>query len=942
MQKGQNRDESEKQAAVVADTIVNVHNLVPLKETSFQIEHGRIHNCVMRGHGDVVHHKLLLATHAVCQKYLADFVRACTHQTEGGGFGTGAEPGRGGSAAASPPVSSQSSSSLSNPIIGSAALALVDAQPVYVLETFAAIWKQFYDITKTAVVSFCLSLDSTSLASRPTMLMTSLAIFSGAVVQPLSETLKRAFVAMLDAERSQGVRVSGSTLATLCAALTALDSARTAAVAKCVPATVAAGAHHSSTASSNVFVLAAGDPRLYATFSSMARLPQLMSTVIVQPVFTDAQRYFSTLADETIASSKSGPAYIGRFLVELSAEQRRITSYVQPALVSRVTDMLCEVFLTSRREAVLTAATTTSTDTSTAGMPASSVTAPSPTLSAVPTNAGAAAGYLADSLKHWCMADIFAAHFCWCLAGDAQVVVEAACDYVRSELQSIFDHAALLATPVPFTERLVAIKDRCRELLQESFCEDIHRWVHECRTTGKWTELIAQGKRPTSTAAAARMTSSAASSAGGGTAGGGGAAAGSSSQCSGFTSASANADAAALSRINATFDNFVNKNPSFMAETIAAYFDAKLKGPGGEETDIDAAAEHCVDLISRLRDRDMFESAHKNYLAKRIIGGKINEEHERLLIARLKRQYGHSMTSKMEGMFADRRQSEELLDQYREKSTQRGEKLPLDLHLMVLTAGFWPTWVTVSFCLPMDIRRAADHFAAFYKAKFRGRRLDYALSQSSVDVKVHVAGGARKYDVNVPTVCMAVLNLFHGDEAKTVAEVATACALVAPEAARAAMSLLRVTPNYSNLLMIKGVGSDGQPTAATSATPTPLTPSTLLAFNGDFRSKTIKVRIVPVVVKEGGGGRGSAGAADAAGKERLDEDRKYKIDAAIVRIMKSRRTLDHRTLVATVLQVLSALFQPSPEDVKKRIEHLIDREFLQRSEEMPGTYNYLA
>ena len=99
---------------------------------------------------------------------------------------------------------------------------------------------------------------------------------------------------------------------------------------------------------------------------------------------------------------------------------------------------------------------------------------------------------------------------------------------------------------------------------------------------------------------------------------------------------------------------------------------------------------------------------------------------------------------------------------------------------------------------------------------------------------------------------------------------------------------------------------------------------------------------MPVVVKEGGGGRGSAGAADGAGKERLDEDRKYKIDAAIVRIMKSRRTLDHRTLVATVLQVLSALFQPSPEDVKKRIEHLIDREFLQRSEEMPGTYNYLA
>lgn len=64
----------------------------------------------------------------------------------------------------------------------------------------------------------------------------------------------------------------------------------------------------------------------------------------------------------------------------------------------------------------------------------------------------------------------------------------------------------------------------------------------------------------------------------------------------------------------------------------------------------------------------------------------------------------------------------------------------------------------------------------------------------------------------------------------------------------------------------------------------------------------------------------------------IEEDRKPQIEAAIVRIMKARRTLDYNTLVAEVTRQLAQRFIPGLPLIKKRIESLIDREFLVRGE----------
>ncbi|KAG8767076.1 Cullin-3 [Serendipita sp. 405] len=57
--------------------------------------------------------------------------------------------------------------------------------------------------------------------------------------------------------------------------------------------------------------------------------------------------------------------------------------------------------------------------------------------------------------------------------------------------------------------------------------------------------------------------------------------------------------------------------------------------------------------------------------------------------------------------------------------------------------------------------------------------------------------------------------------------------------------------------------------------------------------------------------------------------------------MKDRKVLGHNELVNEVTRQLAHRFQPNPAMIKKRIEALIEREYLERREDKKS-YNYLA
>jgi len=58
--------------------------------------------------------------------------------------------------------------------------------------------------------------------------------------------------------------------------------------------------------------------------------------------------------------------------------------------------------------------------------------------------------------------------------------------------------------------------------------------------------------------------------------------------------------------------------------------------------------------------------------------------------------------------------------------------------------------------------------------------------------------------------------------------------------------------------------------------------------------------------------------------------------------MKSRKTMEHSLLIAEVTKQLSSRFVPNPIIIKKRVESLIEREYLERSKTDRKVYHYLA
>jgi cullin 3 len=85
----------------------------------------------------------------------------------------------------------------------------------------------------------------------------------------------------------------------------------------------------------------------------------------------------------------------------------------------------------------------------------------------------------------------------------------------------------------------------------------------------------------------------------------------------------------------------------------------------------------------------------------------------------------------------------------------------------------------------------------------------------------------------------------------------------------------------------------------------------VFTFNAEFTSKLKRIKVPLISVKEV-----VPTEEEAAGDSlpsTVEEDRRHLVEAAIVRIMKSRKTLSHLELVAEVTRQLSARFVPNPQ-----------------------------
>jgi len=448
-----------------------------------------------------------------------------------------------------------------------------------------------------------------------------------------------------------------------------------------------------------------------------------------------------------------------------------------------------------------------------------------------------------------------------------------------------------------------------------------------------------------------------------------------------------------VNAVNQAFEEFVNAF-NRIPEYLSLYLDKQLRTElkTASEDEVDARLSATVTLFRFLQDKDVFGRYYVQHLSKRLLNSRgPADEAERLFVIKLKNECGVIYTAKMETMFQDMKTSEELVAAFRaqgiglesgpeqksangadsgiaarrgassvvksneeeskrrsptngnddaddddddDEAVRRGnakqprlssaqDPIPnsaFDLNVSVLTTGSWPLQTQPLCELPAEVMRKLRQFETLYHTRYDGRKISWQSNLGSAELNAWFSETGRAHSLVVTTHMMCVLMLFNARDSITYDEICAETRIPTDDLERTLQTLA---------LGKQRILSKEPATKAVQS-------GDVFKFNAKFTSKTFRVRIQSVSATK------ETDQQQEVTQLRLESDRKPQIEAAIVRVMKARRVMEHNNLIVETANQLSQRFTPLPADIKPRIESLIEREFLARDESNHRVYRYIA
>uniref|UniRef100_A0A8C0JGH4 Cullin 2 n=1 Tax=Chelonoidis abingdonii TaxID=106734 RepID=A0A8C0JGH4_CHEAB len=368
----------------------------------------------------------------------------------------------------------------------------------------------------------------------------------------------------------------------------------------------------------------------------------------------------------------------------------------------------------------------------------------------------------------------------------------------------------------------------------------------------------------------------------------------------------------------------LNGDQHFMSalDKLAKYCDNLLKksAKGMTENEVEDKLTSFITVFKYIDDKDVFQKFYARMLAKRLIHGlSMSMDSEEAMINKLKQACGYEFTSKLHRMYTDMSVSADLNNKFNNfiKNQDAIIDLGISFQIYVLQAGAWPLTQAPSstFAIPQELEKSVQMFELFYSQHFSGRKLTWLHYLCTGEVKMNYL--CKPYVAMVTTYQMAVLLAFNNSETVSYKELQDSTQMNEKELTKTIKSLLDVKMINHDL--------DKEDIEAEST----------FSLNLNFSSKRTKFKITTSMQKD-------TPQEMEQTRSAVDEDRKMYLQAAIVRIMKARKVLRHNALIQEVISQSRARFNPSISMIKKCIEVLIDKQYIERSQASADEYSYVA